>query len=249
MTKPLEGRNALVTGGSRGIGRAVAIELARHGASVAVNYRADEEGAVETAGFIRSLGAGSCVCQADVTDVDAVKSMFDAVTAELGPVGVLVNNAGILREAYLAFMKPADWRQVLETNLTGAFLCSKAATRAMARAKQGRIVNISSAAAALGDVGRAAYVASKAGLEGLTRSTARELASSGITVNAVAPGVVETEMVAELRPDALEATKGRIPLGRFASPEEVATVVAWPCGDSAGYITGQVIGVDGGLAM
>ncbi len=244
---PLSGRPALVTGAGRGIGRALALRLARAGARVAVNYSHSQEGAEETAAEIRAAGGEALVICADVTDPAAVEAMFGEVAATWGGLGILVNNAGVVEDQYLAFMKEEQWRRVLEVSLDGAWRCSKQAAKLMVRSKWGRIVNISSVAALTGDIMRTNYAAAKAGLLGLTRATARELARYGITVNAVAPGMIETALTTDMPTPRREALTGRIPLGRFGKPEEVAEVVAWLCGEGAGYVTGQTLCVDGGL--
>ena len=245
----LSGRRALVTGASRGIGRAIALELARRGASVAVNYRARADAAEQVVAAIHDAGGRATAVRADVTDFDAVQAMVKHATDEFGGLDILVNNAGVIGDGYLMMLKPEAWREVIAVSLDGAFHCTKAAIRPMMRGRWGRIVNISSDAGLMGDLMRAHYASAKAGLLGLTKTTARELAGQGITSNAVAPGIIETDLTADMDEKRREAMLDLIPLRCFGSPDDVAPVVAWLCSDAAGYITGQTISVDGGLRM
>jgi 3-oxoacyl-[acyl-carrier protein] reductase len=245
----LSGKTALVTGGSRGIGRAIALRLAAQGADVAFSYKGNAAAAAATAAEVEGLGRRALAIQADATDPDAAESVVKAVLEAFGRVDILVNNAGITRDDLIMRMSPEAWREVLETNLFGAFWMTKAVTRPMLKAKGGRIINITSVSGQAGQTGQANYSAAKAGLIGLTKATARELASRSITVNAVAPGFVLTELTQGL-PDALkDEITSRTPLGRFGSPEEIANAVAFLVSDEAAYITGQVLAVDGGLVM
>jgi 3-oxoacyl-[acyl-carrier protein] reductase len=245
----LSGKSALVTGGSRGIGRAIVLRLAAQGADVAFSYKGNASAAAATAADVEALGRRALAIQADASQMEAAESLVKAVLEAFGKVDILVNNAGITRDDLIMRMSPEAWREVLETNLYGAFWMTKAVTRPMLKARAGRIVNITSVSGQAGQTGQANYSAAKAGLIGLTKATARELASRSITVNAVAPGFVLTELTQDL-PDALkDEITSRTPLGRFGTTEEIAHAVAFLASDEAAYITGQVLAVDGGLVM
>lgn len=242
-------RVALVTGGSRGIGRQIALSLAAAGNRVAVNYSTRVEAAEEVVAEIEAGGGAAMAVGADVSEPAAVESMFEQVTAGLGPVEILVNNAGITRDNLLLRMSIEEWATVLDTNLTSAFLCTKTALRQMLRARWGRIVSIASVAGVSGNPGQANYAASKAGMIGFTKTVAKEVGARGITANVIAPGFITTDMTDALSDEVKTASLGAIALGRFGTAAEVAAAVAFLASEEAGYITGQVIGVDGGISL
>jgi 3-oxoacyl-[acyl-carrier protein] reductase len=245
----LSGKSALVTGGSRGLGRAIATRLAQQGADVAFSFRGNAAAAEETKALVERLGRTAVAVQADVRDVEAAEALVKQALEAFGKVDILVNNAGITRDDLIMRMSMDDWRDVLETNLFGAFYATKAVTRPMLKARAGRIINITSVSGQAGQMGQANYSSAKAGLIGLTKAAARELASRNITVNAVAPGFVLTELTAGLPPALTEELIKRTPLGRFGTAEEIAAAVAFLASDEAAFITGQVLAVDGGLVM
>ena len=245
----MEGRVALVTGGGRGIGRAIAVKLARGGARVAVSYRANDEAAAETARLVREAGAECEIFKSDVASSEGVDALVKGVNEVYGPVEILVNNAGTTRDNIMMRMKEAQFDEVIETNLKGTYLCTRAVLRGMVRARWGRIISVSSVVGLIGNAGQANYAASKAGIIGFTKSVAREVGNRGITANAVAPGYIKTELTAGLPEEITERVLGQVPVGRLGEPEEVAEVVAFLAGDGAAYVTGQTLAVDGGMVM
>lgn len=245
----LEGKNAIVTGASRGIGREIALELARQGANVAVNYAGSEQRANDVVNEIRTLGREAFAIQVDVADGEAVTAMMKQVVEQFGSLDILVNNAGITRDNLLMRMKEDDWDAVINTNLKGVFLCTKAVTRQMMKQRDGRIINISSIVGVSGNPGQANYVAAKAGVIGLTKTSAKELASRGITVNAVAPGFITTDMTDKLTEDLKAEMLKQIPLARLGDPQDIAKVVVFLASEDSRYMTGQTLHVDGGMVM
>lgn len=243
------GKTAVVTGGSRGIGRAVCLELARGGANVVLCYAGNEAAAAETVAACEALGAKALAVKCNVTDSAQVKTLMDEAVKAFGRIDILVNNAGITRDGLLMMMKEDDFDAVISANLRGTFLCMKAVSRLMMKQRYGRIVNLSSVVGLRGNAGQVNYAASKAGVIGMTKSLAKELASRGVTVNAVAPGFIDTDMTAAMTEAAKTATLSAIPMQRLGAPEDVARAVAFLASDDAAYITGQVLAVDGGMAM
>jgi len=249
MHTSLKDKIALVTGASKGVGKGIALELAKAGCDVAVNYRGDEAGAAATVDEITRLGRRAIAVGGDVSQRAQVEKMFQQVLEAFGRLDILVNNAGIAKDNLLALMKPSEWDDVMNTNLKGAFLCSQAVIKPMMRQRYGRIVNVTSVVGVIGNAGQCNYSAAKAGIIGFTRSLAREIISRHITVNAVAPGFIETDMTLAIPQKSREALLSQIPAARYGAPEEVAAAVSFLASDAAGYITGQVIHVNGGMFM
>lgn len=245
----LKGKVAIVTGASRGIGRATALELAKHGANVVVNYAGNAEKAEEVVAEIKALGAEAVAYQADVANSEQAQALVKETLAVFDRVDILVNNAGITRDQLIMRMKEEDWDHVIATNLKGVYNCAKAVTRPMMKQRSGRIINVTSVVAVLGNVGQANYVAAKAGVIGLTKSLARELADRNILVNAVAPGYIATDMTDQLSDELKEQLLAQIPLKRLGTPEDVAKAIRFLASDDAAYMTGQTIHVNGGMAM
>ncbi len=245
----LDGKLVLVTGGSRGIGRAICIHLAAQGATVGINYVSNATAAEETLSGIKQAGGNGFCVGFDVADSKSVQKAVKEIASEYGGIDILVNNAGITRDGLMARMKDADWDMVMDTNLKGAFTCSKAVMRFMMKKRWGRIINISSVIGFLGNGGQVNYAAAKAGLVGLTKSMARELASRNVTVNCVAPGYIVTDMTRELAEDIQNIIKAQIPLGTLGQPDDVASAVGYLASQDSGYMTGQTLHVNGGMYM
>ncbi len=245
----LNGKVALVTGASRGIGRAIATALAAEGAKVAINYAGNEKAAQETKAAVEAAGSEALLIKADVSDAESADNMVKEAAEHFGCIDILVNNAGITRDGLLARMKNEDFEAVINTNLKGVFYCTKAAAKLMMKKKSGRIVNVSSVVGITGNAGQANYAAAKAGVIGFTKSVAKELASRGITANAVAPGFIETDMTAVLPDKVKEDLIKSVPLGKLGQAENVADAVVFLASEKASYITGQVINIDGGMVM
>lgn len=245
----LDGRVAIVTGASRGIGRAVALELGRRGASVVINYNKSPEGAEQVVNEIQAAGGKAAAFQADVSNTAAAQALIKFAVDTFGDLHILVNNAGITRDMLIMMMSEEDWDSVIDTNLKSTFNCSKAAVKHMMRKRYGRIINMASISGQMGNGGQTNYSASKAGQIGFTKALAREVSSRSITVNAIAPGFVDTEILSAMAPETLAAAIKMVPLARLAKPEEIGYAVAFLASDQAAFITGQVLGVDGGTAM
>ena len=245
----LNGKVALITGGSRGIGKAIAIKLASYKANIVINYTSNKEHALKVKEEIESYGVKSIVIKCDVSKSDEVNNMIEEVVKEFGQIDILVNNAGITRDGLLMRMKEEDFDSVIDINLKGVFNCTKSATKYMMKKRYGKIINISSVVGLIGNAGQANYCASKAGVIGLTKSSARELASRNINVNAIAPGFIDTDMTSVLNENLKETILKNIPQNRFGSPEDVANLVLFLASDMSSYITGQIINVDGGMVM
>jgi 3-oxoacyl-[acyl-carrier protein] reductase len=244
-----KGKVAIVTGASRGIGKAIALELGSKGATVIVNYNKNADSANEVVEAIKASGGNALAVQADVSDAEQVDNLFKTVTSEFNQIDILVNNAGTTRDNVIMMLKPEDFDTVIDTNLRSAWLCSKAASRAMMKKRYGRIINITSVVGIAGNGGQTNYAASKAGMIGLTKALAKEIASRNVTVNAVAPGFIDTDMTTNLSEDIMKKAIDAIPLGRQGKAEEVAKAVLFLASDDAAYITGQVLVVDGGMVM
>lgn len=245
----LKGKNAIVTGGSRGIGRAIALALAKCGANVAVNYTSNQAAAEEVVKEIEALGVGAMAIKADVSKGEEVENLVKEVLNQFGSIDILINNAGITRDNLIIRMTEKDFEEVIDTNLKGAFNCTKWVSKVMIKQKSGKIINVSSVVGIIGNAGQSNYAAAKAGLIGFTKSMAKELSKRGITVNAVAPGYIETEMTASLPEKAKEEFINNIPLGRTGKPQDVANTILFLASEYSDYITGQVIHIDGGMVM
>jgi 3-oxoacyl-[acyl-carrier protein] reductase len=245
----LSNKVALVTGGSRGIGREIAIELSKHGVNVAISYINNEEKAQKVIDKIEENGVRGIAVRANVSKEEEVLKMMDIINKELGPIDILVNNAGVTKDNLLIRMKTEDWDKVIETNLKGTYICTKAVARGMMKRKSGKIINIASVVGISGNLGQSNYSASKAGIIGFTKSIAKELASRKINVNAVAPGFIDTDMTEILKEDIKDSIVKNIPMGRIGSPKDIANIVIFLASEKANYITGQVINVDGGMVM
>lgn len=245
----LAGKVAVVTGASRGIGKSIALELAKQGADVVVNYAGSVDRANEVVKEIEALGRKGISIQCDVSNTDSVNAMMKEALESFGNIDILVNNAGITRDNLLMRMKDSEWDDVINTNLKGVFLCTKAVTRPMMKQRKGRIINITSIVGVTGNPGQANYVAAKAGVIGFTKTTAKELAQRNITVNAIAPGFITTDMTDKLTEEVKNSMLTQIPLGQFGRPEDIANAVVFLASDDSSYITGQTLHIDGGMYM